>query len=511
MRERVPAGRFLTIAALILFFATPAAARIHKNGLHEDAACGTCHVKANPTPGDSELRSCPAMGTAAKKSKITKSVSGEPDVAILNELVDKYGPVRFSHKSHADMAQMGDSCWLCHHNSPADRPHPACKTCHKVNLDPRNPARLRLKAAYHRHCIDCHRKWSHENNCLLCHARRTKENPSPKAPASPYPPLKQPGKMVYKTKYHGTVVTFFHTDHTKLFRIPCENCHVDAPCEECHDRKRTKPAVKPGHETCSKCHDTVTKSQCVKCHRNQPMPSYTHNATGFPLKTWHAKLECSACHHAHKPIRKLNSDCRTCHKGLQFKRFDHGATGFSLKPWHAKLSCEKCHVPSKPMRALNPNCASCHKGGIKGFNHARTGFPLKAWHAKLACTQCHPTGKPVHALKTDCDACHKNMTFSNFNHADVGFPLKSWHVKLACDKCHTLKPFSAPKSADCAGCHKPDSFKSLNHAAVIGVKLDDIHSSLSCADCHTKGFQNPPDCSGCHNDKSWPKDKPSKD
>lgn len=488
--------------------ARPAAGK-PRDAMHQkhNLPCNTCHVKNNPTPDNSELLPCPAVHPKHQEISSTKN---EPDVVLLNELMDKYDPVRFSHKKHADMAQMNNGCWMCHHNSPANQPHPACKTCHPKRLDRNSPSRLRLKAAYHRHCMDCHRKWSHGNACEVCHAKRG-EGPKitlTRGLKSPYPKLEIPGKIVYQTKNKNTKVTFLHGDHVKEFGISCETCHAGATCEKCHDRTRKKPPLTPGHKVCSGCHDTKTKTLCAKCHRTDAMSAYSHDSAGFRLAPFHTGLQCMACHHAHKPIVKLNGDCRTCHKGLVFKKFNHAALGFDLKPNHTRLKCDNCHPAGKPVRKLNPNCASCHKGPIRGFNHASTGFALQSYHAALSCSKCHPANKPMRRPSTKCVDCHPGMVIRNFDHASTGFPLKKYHAALTCDKCHPAgKEFTKP-NPDCGTCHGKDAFKNFKHEEKTGVALDDMHSSLDCTNCHVKGFGAPVDCSGCHNDKSYPKDKP---
>lgn len=531
-------SKFATAALVISIALTCASAALYVRAENlksrKAPECLECHIIAAPAPGNSALLPSPkfhapfktarfataagpaenpAVGavTSLDERRKIDTMSNEPDVVLLSELADKYNPVRFTHKKHADMAQMGDSCWQCHHNSPADRPHPSCKSCHNIKPDRNNPKIPRLEAAYHRHCIDCHRQWSSDKTCEICHEKKGKgpKITLEKGLPNPYKDPAQPGRVVYATKFKKTKVTFFHNDHTKLFRLACEDCHTKTGCASCHKTIAKNPVLKANHKTCGGCHDTETKSACEKCHRKEPMRSFTHNGTGFPLGATHSKLPCASCHHAHKPLSKISADCLSCHKGLEFKTFKHEATGFSLKPWHVNLTCANCHKPGKVFTAQNPNCTTCHKSKIKGFKHAATGLGVEKYHGRLACAACHPAGKTMSIKSSDCISCHKTGRARKFKHAKTGFPLKSYHAKLDCEKCHvTGSGFTKPADMTCLTCHKSAKMPGFDHAAVTGSPLGKLHSDFDCENCHTQGFGSNPDCSMCHDkNKSWPKDK----
>ena len=93
-----------------------------------DVGCACCHTCDRPTPENQCLPTCgrdPALYMHGQKG---------PDVVILDELQDAYLPVPFDHKGHADMAEMTRGCVICHHYTPAGQQHPACKTCHEVDV-----------------------------------------------------------------------------------------------------------------------------------------------------------------------------------------------------------------------------------------------------------------------------------------------------------------------------------------------------------------------------------------
>ncbi|KAA3635959.1 MAG: hypothetical protein DWP97_03760, partial [Calditrichaeota bacterium] len=127
--------------------------------MNQDLDCLECHTCNNPTPDNLCLKACPSLHIP--DTQVSHPVKDAPDTFLIKEIADLYQPVKFNHKLHADMAQMGTSCATCHHYSPADR-IPPCKECHPAGKDPANLRQPSLKGAYHRQCLSCHREWSHE-------------------------------------------------------------------------------------------------------------------------------------------------------------------------------------------------------------------------------------------------------------------------------------------------------------------------------------------------------------
>ncbi|MFA6450701.1 MAG: cytochrome c3 family protein [bacterium] len=367
-------------------------------------SCESCHVDKVPTRDKHELLPCPVYHPPSWKG--AKAPADGPDNIVIDKLADKYNAVNFQHKPHAGMAKMSaDSCWTCHHETPAGKPFPACDTCHQKKLVRKNLNSPNLKAAYHQQCLNCHKTWSHNTKCEPCHAAK-----GAKAIADPYPTPKMPGKYVYDSKYKKSKVTFFHNDHISLFKIDCVECHKDTKCAQCHDTKTTKkkPVVVANHKNCFACHG---KDSCETCHRkSEATTSFDHAKTGFPLTGQHAGLKCNSCHPAGKAISKLDTSCRSCHTDSSMKSFNHSGTGFPLKAYHSKVACSKCH--GKNIAKIGSSCDNCHKKKWPAnFDHKVTGVKLGEIHASAACTDCHANG---FGKKTDCDSsgCHdKKMRF----------------------------------------------------------------------------------------------------
>jgi hypothetical protein len=100
------------------------------------------------------------------------------DVLILKG--SPFGPVKFTHKEHADKA--GGKCETCHHASKPEKPataeQQACRDCH--TKPPQAGMKTGTQAAFHNPmakagtCIDCHVKSNAAGKtapttCVKCH------------------------------------------------------------------------------------------------------------------------------------------------------------------------------------------------------------------------------------------------------------------------------------------------------------------------------------------------------
>lgn len=79
-------------------------------------------------------------------------------------------------------------------------------------------------------------------------------------------------------------------------------------------------------------------------------------------KTYHADLECVACHNVKNPAnRPENAACLACHGDMEAlvkltetdKLNPHDS-----KHWGADIPCAACHKEHRPSRSL---CGSCHQ------------------------------------------------------------------------------------------------------------------------------------------------------
>jgi hypothetical protein len=233
------------------------------------ADCRTCHTSDRPTREKPALVSCPRQ-TIWGQFPLSKA----PASITMNELSDSYGPVRFPHRAHAEMAQMGGGCYSCHHYNQA-RPIFKCSACHAPARARADLSKPDLKAARHRLCVQCHLQWSHSSECDSCHARRGAATGEPKGFAK----TALPGPIVYDTASpQGRFVTFRHEEHVKQFGLQCTACHLGQTCVGCHESGRKSPLAqaeprKAGrsmetlHKPCFSCH---AEAQCVQCHQGKP-------------------------------------------------------------------------------------------------------------------------------------------------------------------------------------------------------------------------------------------------
>ena len=327
-------------------------------------SCSTCHECKNPTKKSPCLKSCPRFDLIT----IYHSAEEAPENIIMN--YDYFGPdlykeVVFSHKVHAEMSNIGGGCAMCHHNNPPGRILP-CNNCHTLERKRIDIDLPDLKGAYHRQCIDCHRKWDHKIKCEFCHARNQdgkedKKNIEQSIKNRIHEKIEKPQRIVFETDTdEGEKVTFYHNEHVNLFGFKCTDCHSNESCVKCHDKNTTGREISESeeiHEFCSPCHDV--ENRCNFCHSNNIKAPFNHAVrTGFSLLKYHNRVSCKNCHGKQKDFKNINNNCNSCHKNWSSENFNHKITGIVLDENHIENDCEDCHKNSK--YNLNPSCEDCH-------------------------------------------------------------------------------------------------------------------------------------------------------
>ena len=268
------------------------------------------------------------------------------------------------------MSSMTTGCSDCHHYNTTGKIL-KCNDCHNNERYRENISVPDLKAAFHRQCMMCHKEWSHENGCNnQCHFTKSsgKEPPNAKTLSGKvHPERKEPTKMIWETKYgKGKIVTFFHNEHNRLFRIDCKTCHINDKCIKCHDKSgksldysKSNPINKSfeeHHMPCLNCHKD---NSCDKCHREKEMSPFNHaKSTGWVLKQYHSRLACARCHGNSTPLKRPDKNCSSCHTDFVQGKFDHSKTGLTLSENHKDMECISCHINND--FAKNPDCKTCH-------------------------------------------------------------------------------------------------------------------------------------------------------
>lgn len=377
MRAAVP----IWVAALLA--SAPASAALSTNPVPTPAAasqteCSRCHTCPEPSNQAPCLTACPRLALSA-----VLSPDLGPDVVILDELEDLYVPVRFDHKKHAVMAGMSKGCGTCHHFTPPDAPHPACKSCHPVGEPKNDLTKPGLKGAYHRRCLGCHREWDRETTCEICHEKR-KGGPlggtaTKACDHTHFAPIELKDLILFPTSFAvGDIVPFHHRNHSQRYERNCTECHRQERCTRCHVDNGEELHPMGGteaanlHDTCFRCHDG---NRCKTCHGRDPAALFSHADTGWPLKAYHVSLPCRSCHGRAGAFRKLDPRCATCHeKGLDLSRFDHAVTGATLDQVHREFDCDVCHTRGLGSPA---RCDGCHDDGrtydrSRGFTTAKS-------------------------------------------------------------------------------------------------------------------------------------------
>ena len=363
---------------MLMYFSIPVHSQDHSQLKFN---CSFCHACETPTKSNPCLIACPRE----KINIVNLSPSQSPAIIKMDELKnvqDLYEPVIFSHRAHAEMSEMSGGCEMCHHyNPPGDVV--SCIKCHEPVRQRTDISKPDLKGAYHRQCMDCHQEWDKKVSCESCHelnksgksAYTKKEYQKDRI----HPDLKVPTKLVFNTSYEkGKLVTFYHNEHTGIFGIECKSCHKEDSCAKCHStelkQKTEKVSMELKHLTCSACHDTKNNSRCEFCHATKEIGTFNHLArTGFNLKNYHAKLECTSCHQSARVFSGLNASCSSCHSGWNSANFNHKVTGLELDEMHIEFDCGDCHESEDFSK--KPSCEGCHDD--KTFPDSKPGKIVK--------------------------------------------------------------------------------------------------------------------------------------
>jgi hypothetical protein len=322
-----------------------------------DFRCEDCHQCASPTQSDPCLWECPRPRDI-DTSKI-------PDVVVLNQLENLYGPAYFNHERHAQMSGTGNGCAICHFHYPPGHVYGKCSDCHATDLTTENIEQPTLKAIYHRKCLACHQEWSHAEGCENCHVKKgTKGAEEERPPEHPYKVATPPDKRVWESNWGGgTIITFFHKNHFNLYGVTCSQCHQQESCDNCHDvekpREKALRTAEGLHAMCNQCH---AKQSCQNCHRKEEVAEFTHDRTGWPLNRFHKSLSCDKCHKVQGKFAGLSRNCNGCHADWSFATFDHARiAGVELGAIHREADCGDCHENRD--FSQKPTCTACHDDG----------------------------------------------------------------------------------------------------------------------------------------------------
>ena len=283
-------------------------------------------------------------------------------------------------------------------------------------------------------------------------------------------------------------VVFTHRSHAQMTELSgtCSSCHHYNPpgavlsCKECHETNSTshradlaRPGLKGAYHR-----------QCVGCHRQ-----------------WGTSTECEGCHERQESAVSAGASVRsapsTIIRPVRFVYETGSARGKYVTFNHNDhvqvfgLSCLDCH--------RDESCTSCH-----GVHKQSSGSGRPTVHREQQCYSCHTE-------EGNCTKCHSSKPRDSFSHLRrTGFALARYHALLSCTRCHGAKKDFKGLDKNCMSCHQEWQSGAFNHA-VTGFALDEIHAEMGCEDCHVnRNFLSQPTCVNCHEDKTYPKEKPGK-
>ena len=210
-------GNFVTLDRAM--HATVSCVSCHEQQTKERRECAGCHAIVTPKRDQAWCATCHNVTSSMTPEQMQQGIKGKlpPDQnealaaeTVLNHktvqpltamqgpykvsidaLADKYEPSNFTHRRHvASLMERikGDKlaeafhnkpetlCATCHHRSPLSATPPKCGSCHTKEIDPANPNRPSLKAAYHLQCMGCHQGMNvgrpKNTDCTTCHKAR---------------------------------------------------------------------------------------------------------------------------------------------------------------------------------------------------------------------------------------------------------------------------------------------------------------------------------------------------
>jgi hypothetical protein len=272
-------------------------------------------------------------------------------------------------------------------------------------------------------------------------------------------------------------VHFNHKVHARMAEMNsnCQTCHhyspagKISPCKECHGGETNpnnlrQPGLKGAyHRQCLSCHrEWSHDTQCTICHTPQAgkqMSGTIADSTDVMGKS-HPLIT--------PPVTKVYRTPYAKGPVVTFFHKEHiDLFGLKCVDCHKQENCSYCHdlkpAERKPRTQVEIHavCSDCHKTdecskchGTKekpAFSHAITGWPLNRFHKGLDCRACHPTGKKIARLNNQCASCHAGWNQANFSHAVTGLILDENHREMDCTDCHTDRKYNEPPS--CSGCH----------------------------------------------------------
>ena len=426
-------------------------------------------------------------------------------------------PVLFSHDKHAGTLEE-DSCTICH---AADEDGTLSYT---YPPDVKGDSKNAYRAAYHKHCIGCHRDQDIVGTqrppatCGECHAKK-----------QAIPTIARP---------NAGFDYYSHNVHVDLTDNDCAACHHTGDmtsCRDCHrsgEDSEAQPFKDAAHSSCLKCHleygagpatcggcHTESKSWSAEDIAEAPRPEVgqpdsvmisINQASMNAVPFNHGKHEgytasCRTCHH------ETMDTCGACHTITGSEEGGMVTLGFAYHEENSERSCVGCHNKQKTAH----ECAGCHhtmKNGMtqNSCRDCHSGDREPAAYAKGLCAASvsmsdnPPAEITIERIVTDDDK-YLPVVFSHAAHAKKLTAVSNGNnlaryfhsdEMTVCAGCHHNSPLESQKPVPaCSTCHTVSTKPRNQVPTLYGA----YHQQ--CLGCHEKMNVEPVTCTGCHQEK----------
>ncbi|MEP6793455.1 MAG: hypothetical protein ABJB16_03950, partial [Saprospiraceae bacterium] len=471
-------------------------------GAHTTLECLKCH--ANGFAGTpTECVACHSTDFQLTTNPNHTDIGLATDCATCHTTTPGWAPAKFPN--HNDFYVLAGA-----HSTIANQ----CASCHQGNYNntPNTCAGCHLQD-YNQTTDPSHTALQFSTDCATCHSESA-WTPATFDHDNQYFPI-------YGGKHEGVwdKCVDCHTNPSNYSEYTCVTCHANPETDNHHSGVS-------GY--------SYNSAVCLACHPNgENNGSFDHNGTNFPLTGAHNTVECVRCHA--NGFAGTPTECISCHS-TDFNQ--------SVNPNHTSLGlsteCTTCHTTAPGWSPANfPNhndffvltdahakiaseCAACHQGE---YNNTPT-----------TCVGCHlreynQTTDPSHTtlqFSTDCASCHTESSWqpATFDHDGQYFPIYSgahagvWNQCVDCHNnpsnysvytcvtCHMNQETNQQhtgvsgyiyENSACFACHPTGDAQGAFDHNNSNFPLTGAHTTVSCAECHTGGYQGTPtECSACH-------------
>ena len=314
------------------------------DGLHQNIACGDCHVSGVflGTPRQCEL-------CHSSRAAISGSIKPTNHIATTDLCSDCHSPTGWDVIVRTEHSSMIGSCTSCHNNVTA------------TGMGANHILSTNL-------CENCHSSNSWEATILVDH------NEVLGSCGSCHDGAIAPGK-------------------------PGDHLITTGECDQCHITAAWIPAIGFDHTGisagCSTCHDNTTATgkgpthisstnSCESCHAPpigwSPAALVDHNEVLGSCSSCHNGVTATGTPSGHFMVTTPSINCDSCHSSVGWTPNFYTHSGAYPGDHRDNLSCDACHTTDTEMipwlyPAHQPDCAACHENEYRPGPHKKSESP----------------------------------------------------------------------------------------------------------------------------------------